>query len=33
MTETMVPPNGRWQEWQTRQLEALRDALAKATGR
>jgi zinc/manganese transport system substrate-binding protein len=33
MTETLVPPNGTWQEWQTRQLGALRDALAKATGR
>jgi zinc/manganese transport system substrate-binding protein len=33
MTETMVPANVSWQEWQTRQLGALRDALAKATGR
>jgi zinc/manganese transport system substrate-binding protein len=33
ITETMVPATGTWQEWQTRQLVALRDALAKATGR
>jgi zinc/manganese transport system substrate-binding protein len=33
MTETMVPAAATWQEWQTRQLVALRDALAKATGR
>jgi zinc/manganese transport system substrate-binding protein len=30
MTETMVPPDGTWQAWQTTQLVALRDALAKA---
>jgi zinc/manganese transport system substrate-binding protein len=33
MTETMIPADGSWQEWQTRQLEALRDALIKGTGR
>jgi zinc/manganese transport system substrate-binding protein len=33
ITETMVPATTTWQEWQTRQLVALRDALAKATGR
>jgi zinc/manganese transport system substrate-binding protein len=32
-TETMVPANGTWQGWQTRQLRELRDALAKAIGR
>jgi zinc/manganese transport system substrate-binding protein len=30
MTETMVPAGATWQAWQTAQLEALRDALAKA---
>jgi zinc/manganese transport system substrate-binding protein len=33
LTETMVPAATTWQEWQARQLLALRDALAKATGR
>jgi hypothetical protein len=33
MTMTMVPADATWQEWQTRRLGALRDALAKATGR
>ncbi len=33
MTETMVPATGTWQDWQTRQLVALRAALARATGR
>jgi zinc/manganese transport system substrate-binding protein len=33
ITETMVPPTARWQDWQTRQLVALRDALREATGR
>jgi zinc/manganese transport system substrate-binding protein len=33
ITETMVPATATWQEWQTRQLVALRDALAKATGK
>jgi zinc/manganese transport system substrate-binding protein len=33
ITETMVPGNATWQAWQTAQLKALRDALAKATGR
>jgi zinc/manganese transport system substrate-binding protein len=33
LTETMVPATTTWQEWQTGQLVALRDALAKATGR
>ncbi len=33
ITETMIPATATWQEWQTRQLVALRDALAKATGR
>jgi zinc/manganese transport system substrate-binding protein len=33
ITETMTPANGTWQAWQTRQLVALRDALAQATGR
>jgi zinc/manganese transport system substrate-binding protein len=33
LTETMVPATATWQEWQTRQLVALRNALAKATGR
>ncbi|MGZ4613093.1 MAG: metal ABC transporter solute-binding protein, Zn/Mn family [Kineosporiaceae bacterium] len=33
ITETMVPATSTWQEWQTRQLVAVRDALAKATGR
>jgi zinc/manganese transport system substrate-binding protein len=32
MTETMVPATATWQQWQTAQLTALRDALAKATG-
>jgi hypothetical protein len=29
----MVPATATWQQWQTRQLQALRDALAEATGR
>ena len=33
ITETMVPANGTWQAWQTRQLTDLRDALAQATRR
>jgi zinc/manganese transport system substrate-binding protein len=33
ITETMVPPTTTWQQWQTKQLQALRDALAKATGK
>lgn len=33
ITETMVPATATWQQWQTTQLEELRDALAKATGR
>ncbi|MGZ4651223.1 MAG: metal ABC transporter solute-binding protein, Zn/Mn family [Kineosporiaceae bacterium] len=33
ITETMVPATSTWQDWQARQLVALRDALAKATGR
>jgi zinc/manganese transport system substrate-binding protein len=33
ITETMVPATATWQDWQTRQLVALRDALAKATGK
>jgi zinc/manganese transport system substrate-binding protein len=33
ITETMVPADGTWQQWQTTQLEALRRALARSTGR
>ncbi len=33
ITETMVPATASWQQWQTTQLLALRDALAKATGK
>ncbi|HSV64890.1 MAG TPA: zinc ABC transporter substrate-binding protein [Mycobacteriales bacterium] len=33
ITETLTPPTASWQEWQTAQLTALREALAKATGR
>jgi zinc/manganese transport system substrate-binding protein len=33
ITETMEPATATWQEWQTRQLEALRGALAKAASR
>ncbi len=33
ITETMTPATASWQQWQTTQLIALRDALAKATGR
>ena len=33
ITETMVPATGTWQRWQTAQLQALREALAKAIGR
>jgi zinc/manganese transport system substrate-binding protein len=33
ITETMVPATSTWEDWQTRQLVALRDALAKGTGR
>ncbi len=33
ITETMVPATATWQQWQTTQLDALRDALAQATGR
>jgi len=32
ITETLTPATASWQEWQTAQLTALRDALAKATG-
>ena len=32
ITETMTPATDSWQQWQTAQLVALRDALAKATG-
>jgi zinc/manganese transport system substrate-binding protein len=32
ITETMVPADGTWQQWQTAQLLRLRDALARATG-
>ena len=32
ITETMVPATASWQQWQTRQLDALRSALAQATG-
>ncbi len=32
ITETMVPATATWQAWQTTQLQALRDALATATG-
>jgi zinc/manganese transport system substrate-binding protein len=30
ITETLTPATASWEEWQTRQLDALRDALAKA---
>jgi len=33
ITETLTPASARFQSWQTRQLEALAAALAKATGR
>jgi zinc/manganese transport system substrate-binding protein len=33
ITETMVPATATWQQWQTTQLQALRDALAKATAK
>lgn len=33
ITETMVPATATWQAWQTSQLQRLRDALARATGR
>jgi zinc/manganese transport system substrate-binding protein len=33
ITETMVPATATWQQWQTAQLLALREALAQATGR
>jgi zinc/manganese transport system substrate-binding protein len=33
ITETLVPVDASWQDWQTAQLEGLRSALAKATGR
>ena len=32
MTETPPAGSASWQQWQTTQLEALSDALAKATG-
>lgn len=32
ITETMVPATASWQQWQTRQLVELRDALATAVG-
>ena len=32
ITETMTPATASWEQWQTAQLVALRDALAKATG-
>jgi zinc/manganese transport system substrate-binding protein len=31
ITETMTPATASWEQWQTRQLDALRDALAKAS--
>jgi zinc/manganese transport system substrate-binding protein len=33
ITETLVPASATYQEWQSRQLQALAAALAKATGR
>ena len=33
ITETMVPATATWQQWQTAQLQMLRAALARATGR
>jgi len=33
VTETLVPTGATFQAWQVRQLEALRRALARATGR
>jgi len=33
ITETLVPADGSWQDWQTAQLDSLRAALAKASGR
>jgi zinc/manganese transport system substrate-binding protein len=33
ITETLVPADASWQDWQTAQLDSLRSALAKATGR
>jgi len=33
ITETMVPATATWQQWQTAQLIALRDALAEGTGK
>jgi zinc/manganese transport system substrate-binding protein len=33
ITETLTPAGASWEQWQTAQLVALRDALAKATGK
>ena len=33
VTETLVPADARFQDWQSKQLQALADALAKATGK
>jgi zinc/manganese transport system substrate-binding protein len=33
ITETPTPASARFQNWQSRQLEALASALARATGR
>ncbi len=33
ITETLVPPTATYQAWQTRQLDGIAAALAKATGR
>ncbi|MEP7053719.1 MAG: zinc ABC transporter substrate-binding protein [Actinomycetota bacterium] len=33
ITETMTPATASWEQWQTAQLTALRDVLAKASGR
>src|SRR5207237_3751446 len=33
ITETLVPASASFQDWQSRQLQALADALAQATGR
>lgn len=33
ITETLVPPSASFQQWQSSQLQALRAALARATGR
>ena len=33
VTETLAPANATFQDWQTKQLQGIEQALAKATGK